>query len=97
MRCSSDLDILAKIKCHNNADFHRCRKEFLGAVTRHLRRPPDASGSLVEIAKRGWQLRDCHPRYFVKLEHPELNLQLDIQVCHVDPGDRSLLSGVTVG
>lgn len=36
-----------------------------------------------DIARRGWRLKPCHTEYFVRLEHQQLQLQLDVQVRYV--------------
>jgi hypothetical protein len=37
--------------------------------------------SQADNAQRNWQLQPCHTHYFLRLRHPALQMQLDVQVC----------------
>lgn len=71
-----DLDVLLLLLRGYNDNFRACRLEVLEAVQQQLcqhsgdRRDP----------QRNWQVLPCHTAYFVRLYHPILVMQLDVQV-----------------
>jgi hypothetical protein len=80
--CSGDLDVVLKLRCHGGAAFDSCRRELLAAVAQQLCRTasrPDGA-SVGSAADAGWRLKPCHSEHFLRLEHPQLQLQLDVQV-----------------
>jgi hypothetical protein len=82
--CSGDLDVVLKLRCHSGASFDSCRREVLTAVEQQLCRPaagPDNDAAAAAVSPTaGWRLKPCHSERFVRLEHPQLQLQLDVQV-----------------
>jgi hypothetical protein len=82
--CSGDLDVVLKLRCHSGASFDSCRREVLAAVAQQLCRTaagPDSDAAAAAVSPTaGWRLKPCHSEHFVRLEHPQLQLQLDVQV-----------------
>jgi hypothetical protein len=85
--CSSDLDVVLKLRCYGRASFDSCRRELLAAVEQQLCRHAAAAAAaagdvdgVAASADTGWQVKQCHSQHFLRLEHPQLQLQLDLQV-----------------
>jgi hypothetical protein len=77
--CSGDLDVVLKLRCHSGHPFDSCRRQVLAAVEQQLCRPAGPDDA-VAAAAAGWRLKACHSEHYLRLEHPQLHLQLDIQV-----------------
>jgi hypothetical protein len=83
--CSGDLDVVLKLRCHSGTSFDSCRRELLAAVAQQLCKPAAqpydaAAAAAAGSPTAGWRLKPCHSEHFVRLEHPQLQLQLDVQV-----------------
>lgn len=75
-----DLDIQVELQAAaGSGRFEAACRECLNAICTQLCRPSPAETDAAQPTRWGWQL-GAVPGHYLRLHHPVLNLQLDVQV-----------------
>lgn len=79
-----DLLVELNVSTATRGDFEACRTDCLNTICTVLCTPAAGGrgGSVQQVAQAGWQV-DQHVSHWLRLQHPVLNLQLDVKVSHV--------------
>jgi len=81
--CRYDLDVMVELNANDmsRGHFQECRNDAFNTICQVLCcAPADGSPCAQEdAAKSGWEV-DCHLQHWLRLRHPQLQLQLDLQV-----------------
>jgi hypothetical protein len=89
LRCRHDLDLLVELNVDHLSPghFQKCRDDCLTAISTALCSPARQAAAAADpatdpaaVASSGWQV-ECGLPHWLRLYHPRLKLQLDVQVC----------------
>lgn len=85
LHCRHDLDLLVELNVNHlsRGHFQKCRDDCLTAICTALCSPAshaDGAADPALVAKSGWQV-ECGLPHWLRLYHPVLKLQMDVQVC----------------